>query len=359
MTSPFPSLLEALLALAPHPNGGDTGNAFSIEGLAVERLPDGGLRFTVRKLETAALALGNGAFTLQVGRVVLREVVGQLQAGEGPPRLGSLEVAAAEVADLKLQGPLVLPPPAGEPTPAWRLDPLASAEGTVRAEIVDAHLAFDAQVTVPIVRGEVDFDHATVEHVGPDSRMGAAPAGVYVDAPNGRQWVYPFGGAPVAGVAYERRDPLLGLAVLDRGKLQLQAFAEGQLRRGLGAPGTGPAEQARALFHRTEVAADVQLGDGLVAAPGLGAELTGRALGSNLVRVRSESLALGVALEMAALSIGQVQLDRPSFRLACEQVAGGPLLRVFVEGSAWRFGLTALALRATGLQWRPAGPLLA
>ena len=34
---------------------------------------------------------------------------------------------------------------------AWELAPLAGAEGEIRAEIVDAHLVFDAQVKVPVL----------------------------------------------------------------------------------------------------------------------------------------------------------------------------------------------------------------
>ena len=71
--------------------------------------------------------------------------------------------------------------------------------GALNAEITDAHLLFDAQVRVPIARGVVDFNRATVEHVGPDSRMGVSRMGIYVDAPNGRSYLYQFPSAPVAG----------------------------------------------------------------------------------------------------------------------------------------------------------------
>lgn len=45
------------------------------------------------------------------------------------------------------------------------LEPLANAAGAIRAEIVDARLGFDADVTVPIRQGWIHFNDATVEHV--------------------------------------------------------------------------------------------------------------------------------------------------------------------------------------------------
>src|SRR5690606_32942721 len=138
---------------------------------------------------------------------------------------------------------------------------LAGADGTLRAEIVDAHLLFDAEVTVPIRHGRIDFQDAAVEHVGPDSRMGVGREGLYVDTPNGRSYLYRFPSGPVAGVEYEQRGALLGPFVTDRGVLRLQEFLEWLLRHPEGQP-LSFTEQARLLFARTALAGDVQLGDG-------------------------------------------------------------------------------------------------
>jgi hypothetical protein len=167
---------------------------------------------------------------------------------------------------------------------AWCLGPLAAADGTIRAEIVDAHLLFDADVTVPIRRGNIDFNQATVEHVGPDSSMGVSRLGVYVDAPNGRSYVYQFSSTPVSGVEFERRGAFLGAWVANRGNLRLQDFAEGLLRQGRRGPGAGFTEEARLLFDRTALSGDVQLSDGRFAAPGVEADLVGRADGRNTIR---------------------------------------------------------------------------
>ncbi|QJW83340.1 hypothetical protein HK414_01260 [Ramlibacter terrae] len=123
-----------------------------------------------------------------------------------------LRAESAELSGVKLSGPLVLPEgcKSERPAAAWSLAPLAAAEGTLRAKILDAHLIFDADVTVPIRQGRIDFKDATVEHVGPDSRMGASRLGLYVDAPNGRSYLYQFPTSLVPGVEYEKRGALLG-----------------------------------------------------------------------------------------------------------------------------------------------------
>ena len=352
------SILDALLGLKSLSGEGNTGNRFSIERLAFDRKEDGSIEFSAGQIEAASLALSTGPLSLELGRFTLRQVAGQLRIDDGVPRLLSLEVGDAEIADVKLSGPLVLPPPARRATGfhAWGLEPLAGANGSIHAEILDAALVFDVDVTVRIAQGQVDFNAATVEHVGPDSRMGASQLGIYVDAPNGRNLLYPFGPAPVPGVEYERRGPLLGLAVFNRGKLQLQPFVEGQLRQGLGPPGSGMAEQARTMLQRTAVTGEVQLGDGHFAVPGVQGQLTGRAGGRNTVRIRSSSLARELTVDMAALSIGKAQLDAPGAGATCDQITGTPLVRLALEGGQWSVAFSAPHLQASRLRWQSTQP---
>jgi hypothetical protein len=227
------------------------------------------------------------------------------------------------------------------------LEPLATAEGTLRAEIVDAQLLFDAQVTVPIRRGEIDFGDATVEHVGPDSRMGVSRTGVYVDAPNGRSYLYRFPSALVAGVTFEERGALLGPWVTDRGKLHLQAFVEGLLQQGALDHGIAFSEQARALFDRTSVSGDVQLGDGKVALAGIEAELGGRADQRNVVRIHSEAVGRGLTVEITSLSARNVVV---AGRLKCDEVTGSVALRLSVDGTQLRATLNLDGMRVAGLQ---------
>jgi hypothetical protein len=255
-----------------------------------------------------------------------------------------------ELSGLKLGGELDFPAPAA-PAEAWSLGPLAAAQGTVHAKITDAHLLFDADVTVPVRQGGIDFDDATVEHVGPDSRMGVSRMGLYVDAPNGRTYLFQFPSTAIAGVEYEQRGALLGPFVTDRGKLRLQPFLEGMLRQGPAAKvGPGFTEQTRLLLDRTALSGSVQLGDGAFSAPGLRGEMHGSANGRNAIRLHSDAVGRGVKVEIAALSMRDVSLDLGGLRLLCDAVDGSLSLRVFAEGGKWKFAFELPKLVATGLR---------
>lgn len=296
--------------------------------------------------EATSLRLASGPFVLEIGRVALHGLVPRLRTEAGRPHLAGLEAARAELSDVKLQGPLV---PAQHRGGSWQLAPLAAADGTIRARIVDAHLLFDADVTVPIRRGHIDFDDATVEHVGPDSRMGVSRLGLYVDAAHGRSYLYQFPATPVAGVAYEERSALLGPWVSDRGQLQLQAFVEGLLGQPI-AKGPGFTEQTRLLLDRTALSGEVRLGDGPVAAPGLQTELAGSADGRNAVRVDSEAVGRGVMLQMAALSVRQVVLAALGGRITSDAIEGSLTLRLGVEAARLSFVMELAKLSLTQLQ---------
>ncbi len=71
---------------------------------------------------------------------------------------------------------------------------------------------------------------------------------LYVDAPNGRSYLYQFASAPLAGVEFEHRGALLGPWVSERGKLRLQPFAEAMLRQRGGGQSQGLTGQARLLL---------------------------------------------------------------------------------------------------------------
>lgn len=349
------SFADLLLGFRLTAGGQDANNRLSLDGLSWSSNAEGTLEIGLRRFEALSLHLSSGALTLEVGRLALDQVVAQVRIEAGRPRLLSLRAAHAELAGVRVQGPVAFPPPGQAKssvadTPAvWSLVPLATAEGRIAAEIVDAHLLFDADVTAPIRQGQVDFNQVTVEHVGPDSRMGVSRLGVYVDAPNGRSYLYQFPSAPVAGVEYEQRGALLGPRVTNRGRLRLQDFAEALVRQGRGAPGVGLTEQARLLFDRTSVSGDVQLGDGRFAAPGVQAELTGRAAGRNAVRVHSAAVGRGLSLELDALSARQAAIDAGGLRLGADEVTGTLMLRVFVEGGQLRFAFDLASLKLAGL----------
>ena len=285
------SLIDALLAVELGAAGRGASNRFSLEGVTFGSKPDGALEIGIGRLEAAAVRLRFGPIVAEAGRLVLRELVGHVRIDQGKPRLTSLEAAGAELAGVKVHGPLIFSPQlketlhalhvaAGAPRigdtaaaqaagSAWCLGPLAAADGRIRAEIVDAHLMFDADVTVPIGGGAIDFNEVTVEHVGPDSSMGVSRLGVYVDAPNGRSYVYQFASTPIGGVEFERRGGPLGAWVSNRGNLRLKPFVEGLLRQARSERGAGVTEEARQMLERTALSGDVELSDGRFAVPGI------------------------------------------------------------------------------------------
>lgn len=301
-----------------------------------------------RKLEASSLRVAHGSLMLEIAQLALGDV-------EVAP--DGLRAGHAELSGLRLSGPLVLPEGCKDERPAasWNLAPLAAAVGTLRAEIVDAHLVFDADVTVPIRHGRIDFKDATVEHVGPDSRMGASRLGLYVDAPNGRSYLYQFPNSLVPGVEYEKRGALLGPWITDRGRLQLQPFAEWLLCQSWGGQALAIPEQARGLFDRTGVSGEIELGEGKLVAPGLEAVLAGR----TGVRLHSEAVGRSLTAEVPALSVRDASAHAPGMRLACSALDAAVTLRVFTEGAQLRFALEIASLTASGLAispWRSSPP---
>ena len=371
------SVIDALLGVELGATGQDASNRLSLDGVTFASNADGTLVIGIRRFEAASLRITSGPLVMEVGRLTLRQLVGHVRVDQGMPRLSSLQAADAELSGVKVHGPLIFsrepkehlhalhvqsgPSRTGDTAAAeaaasaWCLSPLAAADGRIRGEIVDAHLLFDADVTVPIRRGNVDFNEATVEHVGPDSRMGVSRLGLYVDAPNGRSYVYQFSSAPIAGVEFERRDAWLGAWVANRGNLRLQAFAEGLLRQARRGPGGGFTEEARLLFDRTALSGDVQLSDGRFAAPGLEVDFVGRADGRNGIRLHSEAVGRGLTIEMTSLSVRNAVLNASDMRLACHELTGALVLRVLVEGTQLRFALDVPKIKISGLRVQPDG----
>ena len=356
MTTPVAaSILDLLLGLELGALGQAARDRWSLEGVSFKRRQDGVLEAGARHFEATALHLACGELALEIGRIAVHACVAQVRTESGVPRLAAIEAAEAELSGVTLQGPLTVPPqiraawdalqsaggaaPATAAADAWCLEPLGTAEGTVRGRITDAHLLFDADVTVPIRHGEVDFNDATVEHVGPDSRMGVSRLGLYVDAPNGRSYLYQFASAPLAGVEFERRGALLSPWVSERGKLHLKAFAETMLRQLGGGLRQGLTEQARLLLGRTALSGEVRLGDGRFAVPGLQVHLDGHAEGRNALALRSEALGQGLGVELASLSARDAAADFRGARLACDRITARIKLQLLADGPRMRFVL--------------------
>ncbi|MDM0002253.1 hypothetical protein QTI24_26865 [Variovorax sp. J22P240] len=355
------SIIELVLGMSLGPSSeAAVRNRCSLEGVTWEPGQDGDVKVGIRNFEATALRISCGALVLEIGRMVVRGGAGQVRAEAGGLHLSSVEAIEAELSGVKLSGPLVMPVEvqkvrdalpvaggvafsAGRAAPhavpdVPSLGPLAQADGTIRGQITDAHLLFDAEVTVPIRQGQIDFNDATVEHVGPDSRMGVSRMGIYVDAPNGRSYVYQFPSAPLGGVEFERRGALLGPWVSERGKLRLQEFAEAMLRQSGGAS-QGLTEQARLLLGRTALSGEVQLGDAPFAVPGLQAHMEGRRDGRNALVLRSEALGEGLTVEMPSMSARDAMATWASFQLGCSAITARLKLQLTVDGSRLRFAL--------------------
>jgi len=347
-------LVNPLLGLSLGGASGGAPNRCVLEGVSWSPAEEGQTVLRIEKLEAAGLQLALGPFTLELARLVLVQLEARIAIAGGVPVCSRVEAAEAEVAGAQLRGVLDLgselrgvlqavQAPAAAPAPgeapALSLEPLAGTDGTIRGKITDAALLFDADVTVPIRYGTVDLDDASVEHIGPDSRMGVSRMGIYLDAPNGRSYLYQFAAPPVAGVDYERRGALLGPWISDRGKLHLQPFVESLLLQSRGGLAQGLTQQTRLLLGRTALAGEVRLGDGRLVLPGLQLRLEGRDEGSNAIRLHSDSVGSGLGAQIARLLARSLVLERAGMRLECDSAAGAVQLDIFSDSVPMRFSL--------------------
>jgi hypothetical protein len=205
---------------------------------------------------------------------------------------------------LDLQWPAAVADPAGAPlatqaADAWALAPLHALAGELRIHVTDAAWLLDADVRLPIDAGVIDFNRATVSHVGPDSSMGLSRMGVYVDAPNGRQYLAMLSATHLDGARFEHRGALLGSLVTDRGAMALAPLLLAVLG---GARPFTPAADAQVLLRRTRLDGRLRLGDGPLGRDGAGLVLTGAATGRNRLELVSAEGATTLLLRWPELS---------------------------------------------------------
>jgi hypothetical protein len=191
---------------------------------------------------------------------------------------------------------------------AWALAPLSTLAGELRIHVTDAAWLLDAEVRLPIDAGVIDFNLATVSHVGPDSSMGLSRMGVYVDAPNGRQYLAMLSATHLDGARFEHRGALLGSLVTDRGALALAPLLRTVLS---GARLFTPAADAQVLLRRTRIDGRLRLGDGPLGRDGAGLVLTGAAAGRNRVELASTAGSGALMLRWPELSAERLQCPLP------------------------------------------------
>ena len=197
----------------------------------------------------------------------------------------------------------------------WQLAPLEGLAGRIEAFITDAHWALDADVTLPIVDGRIDFNRVTVEHIGPDSSMGLSPMGLYVDAPNGRIYLYLLSATHVPGARFERRGgSRLRARVADRGALELGPLVEGLLS---GITLGSPAHSAQAQLNRTRLSGTLQLGDGALGADRDEITLAGRALGRNRMTLTAAVVGREVTAQLPEFSASSARFEALGKPVSC------------------------------------------
>jgi hypothetical protein len=209
-------------------------------------------------------------------------------AGDAAINLG---VAELRLSGVQAGGPLPGRRSTGDPTAAgravaqarapasgWALAPVEGLTGDLDIDVADAAWVLDADVRLPIESGRIDFNRATVSHFGPDSSLGLSRLGLYVDAPNGRQYLAMLAGSALEGMRFERRGALLGSGVTDRGLLALAPLLQAVIG---GARTFRPAAGAWALLERIRLGGQLHLADGPLGRPERGLVLTGAAAGRN------------------------------------------------------------------------------
>jgi hypothetical protein len=299
----------------------------------------------VGELRTSGIALDPGsgqASLLRIERLEARDLT--LHAAFGSASLASATLSGVTVrlrdtmhgataterlsgvaiGELRLEGARaeiesVSPRTTARTARSWQLAPLAALDGTLHANITDAAWIFDAAVTIPISRGRVDFNRATVEHIGPDSSMGVSRMGVYVDAPTGRHYLYLLSATHIPGASFERRGGLLPFAGADRGSIEIAPFINGWLA---GVPLGTLAAGIRDMLARTRLSGSFLPGDGAIGEDRVRVVLTGRAQGANRVELSSASPDPGVVLRIAALSAAESQIEHLGARISTGPVSG-------------------------------------
>jgi hypothetical protein len=296
-------------------------------GVSSEVEPGGDLRtLRIARVELRDLDIDTALGSLRAASAELANLQVQMATTAPPDAPLSERIAAASAGELRIKEARIVPrglPPAGAGggrTGPWRLEPLGALEGSLHADIVDAAWIFDADVTIPIGGGRIDFNRATVEHIGPDSTMGVSRMGVYVDAPNGRTYLFLFSATHVPGAQFERRDgSLLPGWRGDRGAIDLQPLLEGLLcgvQIGTLASGT------RDMVARTRLSGEFRLGDGVMGDPHRRVVLTGRERGSNHVALSSLPSGQGVLLRLPGLSAAELRWQADGWTISTGALAG-------------------------------------
>jgi len=327
----------------PPPNStkldGFVAKDMQASGLALSAAPGGGLWLRAERLQLGEAVVKSAWGTARIAAIALTNASLRF----GPPAARSADAAPSLVlqtlrADqLELQGvDLELDPAHAARGDAqhWQLEPLAALQGELAIFIRDAAWVVDAEITMPIEGGRIDFDRVVVEHVGPNSSMGISRSAVYVDAPNfGRTELFRFDTPLIPGAVVEARGGFTGQRITDRGRLDLQAFAQAALSAPAGqAIGRIAGREVTQMLDRTKLSGELRLGDGAIGVDGQQITLSGQALGQNRI-----SLSAAVLGHRLVLRLPEVAASGSRFTLLGRGGRTGPItasLEAHVTGLA-------------------------
>jgi hypothetical protein len=331
--------------------------ALQASGVSLRPAADGSLEAAADRVELRHLVLHTPLGTVELAHATLAHVVvrlGAAPAGGSPPLLGiradELVVEAAECVP-------IAPPPRAAAEPgsddALRLEPLGTVQGRLQMFIRDARWSLDAEITLPVVAGRVDFDRVVVAHVGPNSSMGVAAQGIYVEAPHrGRTELVRFAAPDLPGVRYEQRGGFIG-RVQDRGSVDLRAFVEAVLDAGAGGPVGRPAGgDTGTMLMRTKLSGHLQLADGAVGTARDHVVLDGRGNGRNGV-----SLTAAVVGQRLVLKIPEAAASHAAFEWQACAGSTGPIAAAVeahvtgLAGASPHVTVKLHRLTVRGLKW--------
>jgi len=284
-------------------------------GLTTTAQPDGHVAIAAASVVAEGVRASVAGATIEIAQITLDEVRAEVMPVAGAPVLASFTVQRLAVERLQAalpRGAIA----AGQPQPV-RLDPLAALDGLVHAFVTDALWFVDADVTVPIRRGTIDFNAVEIEQVGPNALLGVSPTGIHVTGPAGqvRVPVVAFGPSPPPGVAVGTAGGF-PFARGDRGRIDLLPFLQALLAAPPGQPLARPADpELSGALARTRLTGEVQLGDGTLARGGQRVDLAGRDAGKNRCTLESPSVAQRVVITLPQLHASAAAWSLPGREL--------------------------------------------
>jgi Domain of unknown function (DUF4157) len=274
---------------------------FDLSGLDVTVMPDGTMFVDFDALAANHIRLqqkGGPPIDIDLAKLKSAEIAIQ---GKTPDK--AFDILGATFKELELKGIKVeysidrSAASAASPAAAlpWKLDALSTLNGTVHLVFTDAKFYVDAEVDAPIVDGVIDFDNVNIEHLGPNSAMGADGDGIYVDGLG-------FGGilfrshidgtANLRGLTTETYDTdLENTWISDRGALDLKEMVEGMMNDPSAGSAGGTAEQLSKL-NRMSLAgtAPLTLGDSTITKGKTAIQLSGSAAGKNQITISGTTI---------------------------------------------------------------------